>query len=148
MVASYCQVEMSNGGKGGRFGRSRSRSPVRRRSPARRSRFGTFFSPYILHSCLPLTSKKSFSRMNKFLFQIPLACRSRSRRRRSPSYRSMSRGRCGLNAGFGQNCSYESRLTIFTGGAGAGAEALSRRGGIQGAAAGAISACTPLEETS
>ena len=39
-LAFWCQVEMSNGGKGGRFGRSRSRSPVRRRSPARRSRFG------------------------------------------------------------------------------------------------------------
>ena len=56
MVASHFQVEMSNGGKGGRFGRSRSRSPVRRRSPARRSRFVLS----IHHSCLPfLECKKS-----------------------------------------------------------------------------------------
>ena len=56
MVASYFQVEMSNGGKGGRFGRSRSRSPVRRRSPARRSRFVLS----IHHYCLPfLECKKS-----------------------------------------------------------------------------------------
>jgi len=38
MCGNRVKVEMSNGGKGGRFGRSRSRSPVRRRSPARRSR--------------------------------------------------------------------------------------------------------------
>merc|ERR1719219_2354934 len=38
MCGNRGKVEMSNGGKGGRFGRSRSRSPVRRRSPARRSR--------------------------------------------------------------------------------------------------------------
>jgi len=37
LCGNRCKVEMSNGGKGGRFGRSRSRSP-RRRSPVRRSR--------------------------------------------------------------------------------------------------------------
>ena len=81
-----CQVEMSNGGKGGRFGRSRSRSPVRRRSPARRSRCDNhhYFARFFLTS-------------NPLTYSTLIFCRSRSRRRRSPSYRSMSRGRCREN---------------------------------------------------
>jgi len=70
MCGNRVKVELSRGGKNGRFaegfsggargGRSRSRSPVRGRSPPRRGRSRS---------------------------------RSGGRRRRSPSYRSMSRGR-------------------------------------------------------
>jgi len=72
MCGNRVKVELSRGGKNGRFaegfsggsgargGRSRSRSPVRGRSPLRRGRSRS---------------------------------RSRGRKRRSPSYRSMSRGR-------------------------------------------------------
>merc|ERR1719327_515805 len=45
MCGNRVKVEMSNGGKGGRFGRSRSRSPVRRsRSRSRRRRSPSYRS--------------------------------------------------------------------------------------------------------